>query len=153
MEAAEAIVTVCVTVLVAVEVAVVVVETVVVVVVVVLAGAAAEVETTVVVVVACGQHEILCSSKECFNTRIRARLLTVLVIVEVGSVVVAVVVAVYVFDVVVLAMTNTPQVTADGYCEKEPLLPTGGQIGLWEMVRSSTGLPRMARSEDRFLGT
>ena len=81
------------------------------------------------------------------------RVLTVRVLVEVGSVVVAVFVAVYVFDIVVLATTNTPQVTADGYCENEPGLPTGGQIGLLELARSSTFLPRMASSEDRFLGT
>ena len=59
----------------------------------------------------------------------------------------------YVFDIVVLATTNTPQVTADGYCEKEPGLPTGGHIGLLELVRSSKCLPRMASSEDLFLGT
>ena len=74
-------------------------------------------------------------------------------LVEVGSVVVAVFVAVYVFDVVVLVTTKTPQVTADGYCENEPGLPTGGQIGLLELVRSSTCLPRMTSSGDRFFGT
>ena len=58
----------------------------------------------------------------------------------------------YVLDIVVLATTNTPQVTADGYWENEPGLPTGGQIGLL-VVRSSMRLPRLASSEDRFLGT
>ena len=85
--------------------------------------------------------------------RVWGTVLTVMVLVDVGRVVVAVFVAVYVFDMVVLATTNTPHVTADGYCENEPGLPTGGQMGLLALVRSSTCLPRMARSEDRFFGT
>ena len=144
---------VCVTVLVAVEVEVVVVETVVVVVVVVLAGAAAEVETSVVVVVDWGRHETSFLAKGYPNPTTRAWVLTVTVLVEVGSVVVAVFFAVYVFDMAVLATTNTPQVTADGYCENKPGLPTGGHMCVLELVRSSTCLPRIASSEDRFLAT
>ena len=85
--------------------------------------------------------------------------LTVTVIVLAGRVVVAVLDAVYILVVVVLATTRAPQVTAWGYWENEPGLPTGGQTGLFEAARSSTRLPRMAGTEaastsmNRFLGT